>query len=180
MKKFIALFLCLFVLTSCGGRDIVVPDIVPENDSAQLPVEPVSPAKTEAEQKPRVESDTESKEETPPTTHQVSAEPAAQTVAITVLGLDDAVIYSANAEYKEGMTVLDILLQTAKEKNLAAVYTGSKSSAYVTSIGGLSEKQHGSSSGWVYTVNGETIMRPCGKCTLSPDDKVVWRYITEF
>ena len=108
------------------------------------------------------------------------AEPILQTVSITVLGPDGILIYSVDAEHREGITVLDLLLETAKEKNIPAVYTGSKSAAYITSIGGYAEKQYGPSSGWIYTVNGESVMRPCGKYILNPNDKVEWKYITEF
>ena len=78
------------------------------------------------------------------------------------------------------MTAFDILFDIAKEKNIPVAFSGSKSSAYVKSIGGLAEKQHGGMSGWIYTLNGERIMTPSGKCILSPGDSVEWKYITEF
>ena len=97
-----------------------------------------------------------------------------------MFGLNGETIFTATAEYREGITVFDLLTETAKENNIPVVFSGSKSSPYVTSICGLSEKQHGPSSGWVYTVNGETIMLSSSKCELKPGDSAEWKYITEF
>ena len=99
---------------------------------------------------------------------------------VTVYGLENEIIFSTETEMYVEMTALDILLDCAEEKNIPVAFTGSKSTAYVTSIGGLASGQHGDMSGWIYTLNGESIMTPCGKCILNPGDKVEWKYITEF
>lgn len=106
--------------------------------------------------------------------------PQVQTVSVIVYGLGGEVTFSFETEWHDGITAFDILLECAKEKNIPVAYSGSKSSAYITSIGGLAEKQHGGMSGWIYTLNGESIMTPCGKCVLSPGDSVEFKYITEF
>lgn len=103
-----------------------------------------------------------------------------ETVTITVVGLEGKILLSEETEYYEGITILDALLNCAKENEITAVYSGGKSSAYVTSIAGLKEGQHGPASGWIYTLNGESVMVPCGKQVLSPGDSVEWTYITEF
>lgn len=51
---------------------------------------------------------------------------------------------------------------------------------YITGINGLFEKDNGPESGWIYTVNGKMIMKPCSKCLLSPNDIVKWTYLTHF
>jgi hypothetical protein len=47
---------------------------------------------------------------------------------------------------------------------------------YVSAIGGLSEKQHGGSSGWLYAVNGSTPAASCSSFELSDGDAVSWFY----
>lgn len=56
----------------------------------------------------------------------------------------------------------------------------SGSGYYVSAINGLAEKQHGPTSGWMYTVNGATIMRSCGDCYLNDGDTVYWYYVTGY
>ena len=94
--------------------------------------------------------------------------------SVTVCGPENEIIFTADTELNDEMTALDILLDVAEEKDIDVVYSGDKSNAYITSIGSIKEK---SSGGWIYTVNGESIMKPAGKCILKPDDHVEWKYI---
>ena len=48
---------------------------------------------------------------------------------------------------------------------------------YVSSIGGLAEKEHGSGSGWTYAVNGIEPDRSAASYTLSEGDVIVWSYV---
>lgn len=173
--------LCVLLLASCGNPEVrqtnTTPATPPVHKSAEIQNEQV-PQK-EPDSKPIAEPDLKpAHSEALPT--EEKNEPIAQLVSITVSGLDGKVIYSAEKEHRKQMTALDLLLETAEEKNVPVIYSGGKSAAYVTGIGGLSEKDNGPESGWVYTINDEIIMRPCGKCLLSPNDKVVFKYITEF
>lgn len=174
MKKFLLLFLCLFLLTSCSNTDfVVVPDQMPDTPLSVVSSDAI-PAVDEKIEKQETTSSDEEKEEQPP------AEPQAQTVSVVVYGLNGEMLFFSETEYSDGMTALELLLDCAKEKNIPVSYQGSKSTAYITSIGGLAEKQHGGMSGWIYTLNGESVMTPCGKCVLSPADNIEWKYITEF
>lgn len=171
MKKFALITLCLLLLTSCSKTDVaVVPDQA--QDTPPVVSSDVIP---EPEEKDETSSSDEKKEVAPS-----SVQPQTQTVSVVVCGLDGEVLFSSGTVYRDGITALDILVDCGKEKNIPVAYSGSKSSAYVTSIGGLAEKQHGDMSGWVYTINGESVMTPCGKCILNPGDHVEWKYITEF
>lgn len=69
----------------------------------------------------------------------------------------------------EGATVYDALCATG------LAFGGD--SNYVRSINGLSEFDHGRSSGWMYSVNGTTPMTPCGSYVLSNGDNVYWYYV---
>ena len=44
--------------------------------------------------------------------------------------------------------------------------------------GGLAEFDHGSQSGWKYSVNGVDPSVACGSYVLSDGDVVAWRYVT--
>lgn len=179
MKKVIIFILCFFLLTSCGRQDVVhektdnVTASSPVSDT--IPPETVPPQETAVENKPEI-----SQPVTSPVQNESTPEPTALTVNIIVLGLDGVLVYSTEAEHREGLTAFDLLMETSREENIPTAYTGGKSSPYITSIGGFAEKQHGPSSGWIYTVNGESVMKPCNKCVLNPGDRLEWKYITEF
>ncbi len=171
MKKFALIALCLLSLASCSKTDVA---LLPEQTPDAPPVVS-SDVTPEVDEKEETSSFNEKKESAPS-----SAQPKTQTVSVVVYGLDSEVLFSSETEYRDGITAFDTLLECAKEKNIPVAYSGNKSSAYITSIGGLAEKQHGSMSGWIYTLNGESVMTPCGKCVLSPGDSVEFKYITEF
>ena len=48
---------------------------------------------------------------------------------------------------------------------------------YVSSIGGLAEKEHGAMSGWVYAVNGYEPNTACSNYELRDGDSLVWTYV---
>lgn len=53
---------------------------------------------------------------------------------------------------------------------------GSQYGVYVSSIGGLAEKEHGSTSGWVYYVNGSFANTSASNYALADGDTVQWVY----
>lgn len=81
---------------------------------------------------------------------------------------------SATVALAAGATVYDALKATGVSMNVSSTQYG----IYVSSIGGLAEKEHGSTSGWMYSVNGTTPMTACSNYKLSNGDKVVWYYVT--
>lgn len=76
--------------------------------------------------------------------------------------------------FNEGATVYDALCALGLSVNAQ----GSSYGTYVSAIGGLTEKQHGGTSGWMYSVNGTTPMTACSNYVLSNGDNVVWYYVT--
>ena len=179
MKKIVTIILCLLLLTSCSPPNTAS---VPENKPTSVQQQTDKPdAPPPAQKPPKEKVPADSTDKPSPEKIELSEEsPSVQLVSLDIIGLDGNIIFSGNAEYREGITVLDVLLESAKSHNIAVVYSGGKSSAYVTSIAGLKERQHGPASGWIYTLNGESVMVPCGKQVLSPGDSVEWTYITEF
>lgn len=76
---------------------------------------------------------------------------------------------------KKGTTVFDLLSEACSKKGLAVVH---QNKSYIVSIGGLSEKDCGGSSGWLYTVNGVKPMMSASKYVLKDGDTVEWYYVT--
>ena len=70
----------------------------------------------------------------------------------------------------ENNTPLKLLQQLSTELNI--VFKG----AYVSSINGFTEREHGVYSGWVYTVNGAIQDRAAADYTLKDGEKLQWRY----
>lgn len=72
-----------------------------------------------------------------------------------------------------GSTAYDALVATGV--SVSARQTGY--GIYVSGIGGLAEKEHGSGSGWTYAVNGVRPDRSAASYTLSKGDVIVWSYV---
>ena len=103
-------------------------------------------------------------------------EPAVQTVTVQVdsSSVGGGVSFEGTVEYREGMTVFDVLVETGLPYNAESSAFG----VYVSAVGGLAEKDHGSQSGWKYSVNGEVVMVSASACTVQPGDVVKWFYTT--
>ena len=76
----------------------------------------------------------------------------------------------------ENETVYDVLIRAGKEYELVIGKSGTGTYAYIQSINGISELQHGELSGWIYTVNGEQPSVGCGTYTPSDGDTVEFLY----
>lgn len=72
-------------------------------------------------------------------------------------------------------TVLEILTAYCDEAGIAYVNDG----GYISSLAGLAEKEHGTSSGWIYEINGEAVFQSAEKKIVSGGDEIVWRYTGE-
>jgi hypothetical protein len=51
--------------------------------------------------------------------------------------------------------------------------------AYIVGINGIYEMDHGDLSGWIYTVNGESVSVGCSDCELKDGDVIAWEYTLE-
>ena len=74
------------------------------------------------------------------------------------IGLSD--LFNGTVDYQNGDTVYDALVRTGL--NIEG------SSSYVSGIEGLREKQHGTGSGWMISVNGTFINCSVGEYRLNP------------
>ncbi|MDB1834307.1 DUF4430 domain-containing protein [Collinsella aerofaciens] len=96
------------------------------------------------------------------------------TVAVTSSAVGNPVSAGGTYTFNEGATVYDALCALGLSVNAH----GSSYGTYVAAIGGLAEKQYGGTSGWMYSVNGSTLMTACSNYVLSNGDNVVWYYVT--
>lgn len=96
------------------------------------------------------------------------------TVAVTSSAVGNPVSSGGTFTFNEGATAYDALCALGLSVNAH----GSSYGTYVAAIGGLAEKEHGGTSGWMYSVNGATPDKACSNYVLSNGDSVVWYYVT--
>lgn len=94
------------------------------------------------------------------------------TVNMQVIGMGNTMM-SGTLTVDKGTSVYAVLTQLASQNGLSV--SGTK--IYVKGIGDLFEQQHGSLSGWMYSVNGVYPNKSCGYYYLENNDSVVWRYV---
>ena len=96
------------------------------------------------------------------------------TVSVTSSAVGNPVSSGGTFTFNEGATVYDALCALGLSVNAH----GSSYGTYVATIGGLAEKEHGGTSGWMYSVNGVTPNTACSNYILKNGDTVVWYYVT--
>lgn len=96
------------------------------------------------------------------------------TVSVTSSAVGNPVSSGGTFTFNEGATVYDALCALGLSVNAH----GSSYGTYVAAIGGLAEKEHGGTSGWMYSVNGVAPNTACSNYVLSNGDSVVWYYVT--
>lgn len=96
------------------------------------------------------------------------------TISVTSSAVGNPVSSSGTFTFNEGATVYDALCALGLSVNAH----GSSYGTYVAAIGGLAEKEHGGTSGWMYSVNGVAPNTACSNYVLHNGDSVVWYYVT--
>lgn len=95
-----------------------------------------------------------------------------KTITITVKGLDgDTLFATSDIEIEGEATPVTVL-----KKAIGASNVGVDSEGYVYSIMGLEEFDHGPTSGWTYSVNGDFPTTSAGYYQLGDGDDVKWIY----
>lgn len=103
-----------------------------------------------------------------------AAQDARITVSVTIDGSAagaGAMTYSVKLAPES--TAYDALIATGTSVNARATAYGT----YVAAIGGLAEKEHGASSGWVYAVGGVEPQTAASNYVLNSGDQLVWTYV---
>lgn len=96
------------------------------------------------------------------------------TVSVTSSAVGNPVSSGGTFTFNKGATAYDALCALGFSVNAH----GSSYGTYVAAIGGLAEKEHGGTSGWMYSVNGVTPNTACSNYVLKNGDNVVWYYVT--
>lgn len=96
------------------------------------------------------------------------------TVSVTSGAVGNPVSSGGTFTFNKGATAYDALCALGLSVNAH----GSSYGTYVAAIGGLAEKEHGGTSGWMYSVNGVAPNTACSNYVLSNGDSVVWYYVT--
>lgn len=94
----------------------------------------------------------------------------------------DGIIFAPQTvTFYEGESVYDVLKRICRENkiHMEASWTPMYNSAYVEGIGNLYEFDCGSSSGWMYQVDGWYPNYGCSRYQLKQGEKVEWRYTCE-
>lgn len=86
---------------------------------------------------------------------------------------DGIILSLTNVELKEGDSATDALKAIAKEKKIHIDI----SDGYAKGINYIYEKSCGPMSGWVYEVNGKSVME---EYFVSEGDTITWKYICDF
>ena len=106
--------------------------------------------------------------------HAGSSESKSIVVSVTVDGsAAGAGASSASIRLSRGASAYDALAACGVSFNAKSTSFG----MYVSSIGGLAEKEHGATSGWVYAVNGHEPNTACSNYELHDGDSLVWTYV---
>ncbi len=91
----------------------------------------------------------------------------------------NAVILSAvREEFTEGESVFDVTKRVCIDRKIPFEFTLAPiyNTAYIEGIGNIYEFDCGSTSGWLYKVNGEFKSYGCSDCKLSDGDIIEWVY----
>lgn len=82
--------------------------------------------------------------------------------------------YSVTLE--NGATAYDALSKACSENGISINQKSTMYGTYIAGINGINEKDYGSGSGWLYSVNGTYPQKACSSYTLSSGDRIAFRY----
>lgn len=91
---------------------------------------------------------------------------------------DGCILDTVTVEFSQGETVLDILTRACDSEKIQLEYSYSPAydSYYIEGINHLYEFDCGSSSGWIYQVNGVYPNYGCSGYILTDGDTILWSY----
>lgn len=96
--------------------------------------------------------------------------------SISIVGLNNELIASGSVSVEKGQSVYEGLQKFTSTNSIAITVNSPGKYAYITSIAGLYEKQHGANSGWLYQVNGVTPNLGSGHVKINQNDQIIWYY----
>lgn len=97
---------------------------------------------------------------------------------LDIVPKNGVIFASQTVKFYDGESVFDVLQRVCKENkiHMESSFTPMYNSAYIEGIANLYEFDCGSSSGWMYSVNGWYPNYGCSRYTLKQGDRIEWRY----
>ncbi len=97
---------------------------------------------------------------------------------IAVIPSDGNILTSVPVEFEEGESVFDVTKRVCMDNRIPFEFTIAPvyHTAYIEGINNLYEFDCGSTSGWLYKVNGEFKSYGCSDCQLQDGDIIEWVY----
>lgn len=108
--------------------------------------------------------------ETPPLVSEITVQ-----VQILFPQQTDKIDLNQEVPLKKDATVLNALLQMAKEQNLQ-ITIDKDSKTSIKSIDSICNGDYGVTTGWIYTVNDKASSKAASDYILSDGDVVIWKY----
>ena len=102
-------------------------------------------------------------------------EPESYKVYFTITGIGEE-LYSSEVDFVEGSSVWSYTEDILVSCGASYETTGFSDFIYISSMFGLTERDYGPMSGWMYKVNGEDAEVGSGQYILSEGDVVEWYY----
>ena len=97
---------------------------------------------------------------------------------LSVIPSDGWILTAVNAGFNDGESVFDVTKRICMENKIPFEFTLAPiyNTAYIEGINNIYEFDCGSTSGWLYKVNGEFLSYGCSDCKLSDGDVIEWVY----
>lgn len=114
-----------------------------------------------------------------PNTTTVAPKPKpAATVTLSIIGPKDSgtILAASKVGFKDGDTIFDIILQTAKKQGFVVESRGSGATAYIEGINNIYEFDYGAKSGWVFKQNGVSLTKSIGVIKVKDGDRIECYY----
>lgn len=94
------------------------------------------------------------------------------------LPADGVILKETAVTFRDGETVFDVLKRVCKANGIQmeSSYTPGYDNYYIEGINQIYEKDCGTKSGWMYSVNGDFPNYGCSDYVLKDGDRVEWRY----
>lgn len=147
---------------TAAGESVAPASSTSSDAPADTPGSPSAPASDSA-------ADASASQDPAPT----PAQAITVTVSVSSSAAGNPVSASGTYALDKGATAYDALLKLGLSVNAPSSSMG----VYVAAIGGLAEKEHGPSSGWMFSVNGTAPDRSASSYELRDGDSVEWYYV---
>lgn len=96
---------------------------------------------------------------------------------ISLVPSNGIILSPVSVNFDDGATAFDVLQKACTQNGIALNAQKSSFGVYIVGIGGIEEKDCGSQSGWVYTVNGKSPSVGLGNYKIKNGDSIVLSYV---